>query len=276
MIIALSLDILEPTDLKLLFIFMLKQYYLKNSTSKIIISFLAALFFIYILLFEFILPANKVLPKPSILYFSISDLFTDYNFLPAFIFTVSVIYISIFLSYILVKLFAPLLIKIGFAFPKLNAIFLLNKYFMPVFLVFLFSFWFQNNIYAEYFFSMIIIGTALKETLLKENLKVKTEYVKAAKSLGVKDSLLIKTVIWKTLQPRLYKTLVKYNFILWCLILVYEYITRTGGLGNIFRLAIKYNDISIIVLLILIVMFTIYLFSILIKSIEKKFFFWEA
>ena len=255
---------------------MFKQYYLKRSTSKIIVSFLAALLFIYILLFEFILPANKVLPKPSILYLSITDLFTDYNFLSAFILTVSVIYISIFISYFVLKFFASLLIDISFSYPRMNKIFLLGKYFMPIFLIFLFSFWFGDNIYAEYLFAFIIVGTALKETLVSSTLNIETEYIEAAKSLGVNKIELIKNVIWKTIQPKLYKTIVKSHFVLWTLIIVYEFITRTSGLGNIFRLALKYNDISIIVLLSLIIMITMYLFSILLELVKRKFFFWEV
>ena len=255
---------------------MSKQYYLKSSDTKIIVSFLGALLFIYILLFEFILPANKVFPKPSILYLSISDLFTDYHFLPAFILTVSVIYISIFISYFIIKFFAVLLINVSLSFPRLNRIFLLEKYFMPIFLIFLFALWFGNNVYAEYLFAFIISGTLLKKTLISGTLNVKSEYVEAAKSLDINNIELTKKVIWKIIQPKLYKTLVKSHFILWSLIIVYEFITRTDGLGNIFRLALKYNDISIIVLLAIIIMITIYLFSILFEFIKRKFFFWET
>lgn len=253
-----------------------RKKYIKNSTSKIIISFLTAFLFIYILLFEFILPANKILPKPSILYFSISDLFTDYNFLPAFILTVSVIYISIFISYFLIKLFANLLINISFSFPMLNRVFLLGKYFRPIILIFIFSLWFGNNIYAEYLFAVIIVGASLKETLINGTLNIKLEYVEAAKSLNDNKINLNKDVIWKTIQPKLYRTLVKSHFILWSSIIVYEFITRSEGVGNIFRLALKYNDISIIVLLSIIVMITMYLFTILFESIKRKFFFWEV
>lgn len=58
--------------------------------SKIVLT--VTLIFIYILLFQFILPVNKVLPKPSLLIESFIIIWSDYNLLTSLAVTSTVIY----------------------------------------------------------------------------------------------------------------------------------------------------------------------------------------
>ncbi|MGA8265020.1 MAG: hypothetical protein WB779_11305, partial [Ignavibacteriaceae bacterium] len=63
--------------------------------------FILFYFILWIILFEFILPANNILPKPSIVFQSFGALWEDYHLPSNYLNTVSSVYLSIIIAYLL-------------------------------------------------------------------------------------------------------------------------------------------------------------------------------
>lgn len=247
----------------------------KSENKKIVLSFISGLLFIYIILFEFILPANRILPKPSILIESVPSLFQEYNFLSAIVFTFTAIYSIMFISYFLIKMTSSLLIIFAKYYPGLVEIFNIGKYFIPLFLIILFDLWFGTSIWGEYLFILIIIMGTLKSKLLQSYSNVKKEYLTSAQSLGLTESEIIKKIIWKSIQPEIFKTFLLGNISIWSLVIIYEYVCKTDGVGLILNLALKYNDLSLVIVLIIFLILMFLVMELLLSRIKKKYFFWE-
>jgi len=254
---------------------MISKIFLRNNNSAIYLSLFAVVTFIYIILFEFILPANGILPKPSILIESVASLFKHYNFLYGYAFTLSIIYFALLVGYFCIKLFRNIMLYFVEVFPNIVGLVTTHKYFVTISLVFLFHFWFGNNFYGELFIALVVVVGNLKLQYFKSIYKVKQEYLDAARSLDITEDKKI-NIIWKSIQPDLFKALELSHYSLWTLLLIYEYINRTEGIGSILRLAIKYNDFSVVVLLMIIISFSLWLGTILLNSIKRKFFFWNT
>ncbi|MCB0742817.1 MAG: hypothetical protein KDC67_02845 [Ignavibacteriae bacterium] len=251
---------------------MSKRKLINKSNSSIVLSFISIITFVYIVLFEFILPANKFLPKPSTLIEAVPALINDYNFITSFIYTISIVYSVFLISYFLIKWFFPIIVNASFQFKNLGIIFNTSKYFIPLFLILLFEMWFGNSIYAEIFFVLIIVNGFLKGEIFQKSYKVKEEYILSAKSLGLNGFFYI---YWKSFQPQLFEGILKIHFVVWSAILIYEYVSRANGLGGIFYQAIKFHDLSIIIVMIIILLLTFWIMENLMNLIKLKFFFWE-
>jgi len=248
--------------------------YFQNNNTAIILSFLAVLSFVYIILFEFILPANGILPKPSILIESIASLYKHYDFLAAYAFTTSIIYVALFTGYYLIKIFRNWALFFTEGFSNIVNLLAINKYFLTISLVFIFHFWFSDNLIGEFILALILVVGNLKIQYFEEFFKVKKEYLDAARSLKISNDKK-NSIIWKSIQPRLFSSLNASHFSLWTILIFYEYVNGTNGIGSIFRLSIKYNDFSIVVLLVIIISITLWLSTLLLNIIKEKFFFWE-
>ncbi len=248
--------------------------YFQNNNSAIVISFLAVVSFVYIILFEFILPANGILPKPSILIESVASLYKHYDFLAAYAFTTSIIYFAMFAGYYLIKIFRNLILYFTEDFANIINLLVINKYFLTISTVFIFYFWFGNVFYGELILAIFLVVGNLKIQYFEDFYKVKKEYLDAARSLKISDDKK-NSIIWKSIQPGLFTSLNSSHFSLWTILIIYEYVNGTNGIGSIFRLSIKYNDFSIVVLLVIIISITLWLSILLLNIIKKKFFFWE-
>lgn len=254
---------------------MLKEKDYNNTSATVISSLLSALLFVYILLFEFVLPINKFLPKPSILLSSIPSLIEDYNFGYALVTTVSTIFISLFVGYFLIKFFNRSLLSSINLFPKVLYLKKISEYFIPFFLILLFALWFNKSIWFEFLFALILVMGKLKFSFFDAASTLKQEYIEASRSLGASQKLIENKVIWKLIQPKLFVTIYEYYKYLWAWILVYEFVLNSNGIGNVLYSAIKYNDLSVVVLSIIILIIVNILGKLLLKSIKNKFFFWE-
>lgn len=243
--------------------------------NKVTISFIFSLLFVYILLFEFILPINKVLPKPSILIESVPSLFIEYNFLNALTLSISVIYLTLLISYFLIKLSKNILVVFSNNFPKSHELLKISRYFMPLFLILLFELWFQESIFGEILFILILSMGSLKSAFLFELQNIKSEYLYSAKSLGLNENEIIDKVIWKSIQPKIFESISQNHVYLWSWILVYEFISKTDGIGALLYTALKYNDFSLILVAIIFIVITILIMNFVFLNIKKKFFFWE-
>ena len=247
-----------------------------NKTSTILISsLLSVLFFVYILLFEFVLPINKILPKPSILLASIPSLVEDYNFGFALVRTVSTVFISLFVSYFLIKFFNRSLLFAINLFPKVLYLKKVSEYFIPFFLILLLALWFNKSIWFEFLFALVLVMSKLKFSFFGAVSSLKQEYIESSKSLGISQQLIQDKIIWKLIQPKLFESINEYYKYLWAWVLVYEFVLNSDGVGSVLNLAIKYNDLSVVVLSIIILIIVNILGTFLLKSIKRKFFFWE-
>jgi len=248
---------------------------LHSDRKKIILSFISVLLFTYIILFEFILPANKLLPKPSILIESIPSLFKDYNFLAAFLFSFSAIYLIMIISYLFINVGKNYLIFFSQYFPGIKELFIIGKYLVPIFLIFLFQLWFGNSMWGEYLFILFLMMGELKSKILFEIVTIKEEYIITSRSLGLSEKEIIKNVVWKSIQPQVFDSFLTNHISIWSLVIIYEFICETEGIGSIFRLGLKYNDLSMVIVLIVLIILTILLMELVLNSIKKKYFFWK-
>lgn len=253
---------------------MINKFFI-SKRSKVILPFLSAILFVYIVLFEFILPANKILPKPSVLIDSIYPLFLEYNFIVELSITLAVIFLTMLIAYLSINYSLPLLIKISNQFANLKELITLGNYIIPLFLIFIFEQWFDGSLYAEFIFSFILIISNLKIVVIQEAGNTNQAYWNSAKSLGLSDNEVLKKVVLKEIQPKLIHSLISNNASIWGFIFVYEYVCKSHGIGSIFYTAIKYNDLSIIVFLIIISMVLIFLSNLLLTYIKQKFVFWN-
>lgn len=250
--------------------------FIQSDKFKVNFSFLAVLIFVYIILFEFILPVNKFLPKPSMLVESISSLIYDYNLINGFIFTFTAIYIFMLLSYLLIYLSKSILIYTAQNFQNLSEIFLLGKYFVPLFIILLFDLWFSDSIWGEYLFMLILMMAPLKIEMIKAIKSVKEEYLISGKSLGLNKKEINDKIVWKSIQPKVYDVIIQNHIYFWVYILVYEFICNTQGLGSIFNLIVKYNDLSALIIVFIILILSMVIMEIMLNRVKKKFFFWDC
>lgn len=247
----------------------------QSSTSKVILPLLSVLLFIYILFFEFILTSNLIFPKPTILLDTIPALFQDYDFLSSFLFSFTAIYSVIIISYFLIRISSYWLFSIVQYLPGIKELFKISKYFIPLFLIILFELWFGNSIWGEYLFLLVLIMGILKSSVVSELDNVKKELILSAKSLGLSENEIFSKVIWKSIQPNVYKSLLDFHIPIWSFVIIYEFICKTDGVGNVFYLALKYNDLSLAIVIFIFMIITFLIMEIILKSIKKKYFFWK-
>ncbi len=249
-----------------------------SCSKKIKIAFTAitTLIFIYLMLFEFIIPQNEIIPKPSLLVISLPSLWLDYDFPIRFTLTFSVVYISLFLGYVVLLLKRYFIIKFYYLFPNVLNIPNLLKYFPAFFYILISAYWFGNNIYFELLFGIIYAATLLTFSLLKEIPLVHREYIDAAKSLNVPTKTIFSEVIWKSLKPGIFNELIRLHYSLWILVLIYEYVANTNGLGLIYKLALLYKDPAVIIDLAVILSVVILFGKMVLSYLKNKFVHWES
>jgi ABC-type nitrate/sulfonate/bicarbonate transport system permease component len=249
----------------------------KKNRFKKIYYFLLAYLILWVVLFEFILPVNNILPKPSIVIQSFGALWLDYNLPINFLSTVTVIYISLTISYFILKWVSVFLAK-G-SNPVSDFILSLewfSEYIPGIIFGFLLIYWFPDSEIIEFVFAF---GTAFSSLVIKfqkESGKVSKEFIDAAESLGVSGELLIKEVKWKAIQPEVMKHIFYLHFYIWTLLIVFEFIKGGYGLGSIFKSALEFNDISALFSIIVITGLTVYLGNSILKYLRNKFFFWSV
>ncbi len=249
----------------------------KNTYGKKIAYFLLSYFVIWIVLFEFILPSNNFLPKPSIVLDSFSALWIDYHLFRNFISSVASIYVSIIAAYYFLRILNKSLIneKKGFR----NFIFSIewfSKYVPGIVLGFLLVYWFPHSEYVKYLFIFIVIFNTLFLKHMDLALRVKQEYIDSALSLGASNSIIANKVIWKSFQPDLMNHIYNSHIYFWAMLIIFEFANNGKGFGYIFRSALEFKDLSALIAMILLTGIIIFLGSLIIKLSKNKFFFWSG
>lgn len=241
------------------------------------IKFFAALVFVYVVLFQFILPANAFLPKPALFVESFVYIWNDYQLLVASGYTVSIIYSSLIISYIIIFLLRGTLIRFLEEFRHIVFTFHLFRY-VPLFiLMVLFSYWFTISILAEFAFAVILTAFYFAGKMFAEIKNVKQEYVTVALNLGISKSKIYSEVYWKELQPKIFdpSTDGRFQLYLWFVVLVYEFINDAHGLGAAIRNAFYFHDYTALLYFVLITDLVIWCFAAVLKYIESKLIFWN-
>ncbi|MEW6652597.1 MAG: hypothetical protein AB1394_03905 [Bacteroidota bacterium] len=238
------------------------------------LNLLFALFFVYLILFEFILEHNKFLPKPSILFESLFQIWKDYNLLSGIIITAGIVYFSIAISFILLWMLKTPLIKFFANHSSgLGSLQLLKS--IPVFmLIMLTSLWFEASELAKSVFIFLVTFFTLLRVLAKELPLTKKEYLETAFNLS--PDKIYSEVYWKSSLPSLFELAVRFQRVLWLIVLVYEFVSMSFGMGTIMRLALLYQDLSGIIIIGIIQAILIWLGTITLQFLKKKIAFWES
>jgi len=248
---------------------------IKKNYRRKIYYFVLTYFIIWIVLFEFLLPVNNILPKPSTVIESFPDLWIDYELGINFLSTISAIYISLFFAYQLVKVLSPYLVeKENFISVFINSLEWFSEFIPGILIGLLLIFWFPESEYTEFIFAFITAFTSLMIKFQNESETMNDEYILASKSLGLNENRINRLIIWNNIKPKLLEHLFILHFYIWSMLLVFEFIKGGLGLGVIFRQALEYDDISAIFSVFILTGLTIYLGTIFIKYIKNKFVFW--
>jgi len=190
----------------------------------------------YFILFEFIIPANKYFPKASLIYDSFFSIFTDYDIITGIAISSTSVYLGIILSYIFIKLTLPLIFQYNF-----NSLKSFNYFIPAIVFIVIWIFWFSSSIYAEFIF--ICIWAIIRQYNMALNLDYsvlqnKINFVNL-NNLGNDKSSKLKI---NYLFEKLYDERKTYHLQIWSIVLVYELVAQTGGLGsNIFQLFVNYD-----------------------------------
>ena len=250
----------------------------KEILKRLRVSFAITLsiLFVYFLFFEVIIPDPKFLPRPSVIFEAFPSVWSDYHLPSRFAVTFSVVYFSLFGSYILLHLMRVSIIKFHYIFPELLKLPNVLRYFPTFFFMLLFAHWFGGNTLAEFAFGFIYAFVILVLALLREIPNVKQEYLDAAKSLKPSYHSLISDVIWKYCQPVVSGKAEDLHYSIWIVVMIYEILTQENGIGSIYFEALKYKDLPVIILLGILMSFVILFGKIVIKRIEEKIVFWES
>ncbi len=236
-------------------------------------KFIITLLFVYLILFEFILPVNKVLPQPSQILESFAESWNVYVMFQSIVSTTSVIYVSMLLAYLLilgVLKIAPTL----FASVELSSIKPM-KYIPFIFPVLLFLFWFGASIWGEFFFAFVLVSALLKLEAANRLKNINREYLDVAVNLGLSRHEAAKKIVPKILGKHLYHELAEKHYLIWMVILFYEFAEKGNGLGGIYYRALYYNDFVFLFVVTIIITLLIWVGEKILVVIEAKYFNWE-
>lgn len=248
-----------------------KKILVKNSVVLFV-----TLIFVYIVLFEFILPINKILPKPSSLYESFLHIWSDYKLLFAFTTTTSVIYVAITLSVLFLYAGAKYYIKIFVEMRYSVLSFQIFRFVPILFIAVLFNFWLPNNLLAEFLFGFLTTAFLAINKLFDESKKINEEYLLVARNLNLSQSDIYKKVYWKSALPAMAKYYEQIHLSLWTLVLIYEFIDNTHGFGFIFRTALDYKDFTTLFTTAVILSLLIWFGNSVIRFVNNKIIYWSA
>jgi len=247
----------------------------KNHLRKIYL-FLLSYFILWIVLFEWLLPVNHILPKPSTVFESFPYLWNDYKLPLNYLSTISVVYISLFLSYFCIKILSPYIKeKDNFISTFINSFEWFSEFIPGIIIALLLIFWFPESEFVEFIFAFATAFTSLIIKFQNESENVKEEYLFAAQSLGLSEKKITQLVIWKDVQPKLMAHILNFHFYIWTVLIIFEFIKGGLGLGVIFRQALEYKDLSAIFSVFLITGLTIYFGNLSIRIIRNKFINWN-
>ena len=245
-------------------------------SNKKYIFFLSGFLVIGIIIFEFVLPPNHFLPRPSIALLSIIALFQDYQLLLNMFSSISAIYFSSIFAGLFIWIIRRHLFmnKNIFGFIAISLKWIARI--VPGILLGLFLIlWFPNSESSKYILILFISFTYLFQKAENELKKVNCEFIDAAVSLGAGKNFIFEKVCWKVIEPALTEALTELHFYLWSILIMFELINGGSGLGAVLRSALLYKDLSALFISVIIICIIILIGAALIKYLKKKFIFWS-
>ena len=250
---------------------------LHNPSKKKILYYLLGYLIIWVLLFEFILPVNDILPKPSIVFLSFGALWKDYHLPANALISISSIYAALILSYFLAREFSVFLIKERNSVSDfVNSLHWFSKYVPGILFGLFLIYWFPEGSYLGFVFVFITSLSSLIIKIQTEQKYIKQEYVDAAKSLGANNQTIAKKVLWPSIQPQLFNHILELHLYLWFVLIVFEFIKGGFGLGVIYSHALSYKDLSALFTVTVITGLIIFVGSLSIKYFKEKYYDWES
>jgi ABC-type nitrate/sulfonate/bicarbonate transport system permease component len=233
---------------------------------------------IYVILFEFIFPSNKIFPSFSVIWLSTVELFDKYNFLMNLISTLSAVYISILVNYLLIKI-------LFHYFQKYQSEQMSNSSdsnvfrfltFIPFFLIsIIVVLWLPEFILTKYIVAVLVFFPFTLNELLTQKGNDSSEYFGFYKSLGLKDTTITNKILFKLKEPEYFYSQLKNHSLIWSVVLIVEFLQQQEGIGNILRIAFKYQDISITFTIAFIISLTIYFLHFGFGKLYNKIYFWK-
>lgn len=239
-------------------------------------AYFSAYFIIYILLFEFIVPAGRIFPKPALILESFSSLQIHYGFLLNALYTVSGIYVSMVLAYGAVWLLRARIIGVLLNAADFQGSLRLFKYFTVIPFITIYIYWFPVSNLSEILFTFLASLIFLLNVLSHRVGTVNRAYIEPFLPLKAESSFLYKNIYWKSLKPALFNSFQRLNIYLWTIVLFFEFVKGYMGIGNIYRLALSYKDISGLAAMSVLLAVIIALGGYVIKVLNRKVITWET
>ena len=230
--------------------------------------------FIYVILFQFIIQPNLILPSPASMFDSIDSLLNEYHFVSALGLTSFLVILVPIFGFVFCYATKYWCAKLFLNFEMHSTLFFTFRFFSYFFLLLFMVYWFQSSPVAELVFLLIVAGLEQKIYLSELVRKIDPNYFHTLKSLGVSDKKIIGGVFSKLMKPYIFEKLHLLFLSAWGWALVYEYISGTFGIGNLMRKAILYNDLSTLALLVVIMIVVIFISGFVFKLIHYKVITW--
>lgn len=238
-------------------------------------GFLLAILFIYVVLFEFILPANRILPMPHILFESFLYIWDGYNIIQAIAITSTIVYSSLVVSYFIIQIFAGRLIKFSVEYPGSIEKLKIFRYFPAFFFAIIFAYWFEDSIVAEFLFGLLSSLLLIAGSLLNSSRNFNKTYFDAGLNMNMSRSEVYSKIVFKEIQPVFFSDLFRIHYYLWILVMIYEFICGIEGFGGIYKTALSYKDFAGLFSIAVVISILILIGNSVIKYIDEKIFFWE-
>jgi len=233
------------------------------------------LILLYIILFEFIWVTQNIIPKPSLVFDSLISLWSEYNLLNAFFETTAVILPVILIAVVVLEILVKIFLKIFIDYSGIVNIAAPFKYFSFFFFALVLNFVFPESLLAELIFAILFVLFNLLKILSNKTNFIAEEYILTAKSLGLSKNQILSQIIWKSLKPKVYCSIVPLHTKLWTAVLIYEFIGASIGVGTIYRLAFNYNDLLAIISLSIFISVVILIGNSILKIVVSKLIFWK-
>ncbi|MGE5432011.1 MAG: hypothetical protein ACM3QX_13100 [Syntrophomonadaceae bacterium] len=239
-------------------------------------AYFSAYVLIYILLFEFVVPAGRILPKPSLILESVSSLQIHYGFFMNALYTVSGIYLPMVLAYLVIWLLRVQLtgaaLKAGDFLDSLR----LFKYFTVISFITIYIYWFPVSNLSEILFTFLISLIFLLNVLSHGVHTVNRAYIEPFLPLKAEDSFIYKNIYWKSLKPAIFNSFQRLNIYLWTIVIFFEFVKGYMGIGNIYRLALSFKDLSGLAAVSVLLAVIIAAGGYIIKLLNRKVITWET
>lgn len=233
-----------------------------------------AALFVYIVLFEFILPPLKIIPVPSELPNVFTSLADDYHLFSAFLSSISAALSALLFSAVILMIFPKSVAKIVDKY-KASANALMGiRYFTLVSIAALFALWFGDSLTAEFILLFLFFFTNLFFVLVEKSVEIPKTYIDAALGLKTDEDKIYKEVYFKSLSPFLRDKFTALHLSLWTFLLIYEVFTGEN-LGAIFKMSVIYSDYSALFLFVILLSLIVFILNYLLQTLIDKTIFWN-